>query len=487
MNSFPRLYEQVVEKIKLQIERGVLKPGQKVPSVRRFHRQLNVSVFTVTQAYWVLEKEGFLESRPKSGFFVRTPPLAAKNPVPKAVPALYPALSYNRIVLDMKAFAESIPVISDKSFSSFVCFPDNHSIPKALSQSIKKSWNRLGSEAYRFVFPPGNEKLRSELARHYLQCGLETAPDEILTTSGCMEAIQLCLRSVTQPGDIVAVQSPCFFGTLMTIRSLGLRIVEIPSDPETGMNLNILQKTLNRYKVKACFCMPNFSVPDTSVMPEKNKKRLVEMTNERDIPLIENDMYSDLYFGHTRPRPAKVYDKKGLVMLCASFSKTIGVGLRVGWTIPGKSLQELKGYKFLRDMTGQAATEEGVADFLANGGYQRYLRRQRKVYEKNLFHLQKAVHEHFPAGTSFEIPQGGTHLWIGLPKEVDGMTVIQQAMGQKIIAFAGPHASMGGPYKNYISLAQPKPWSEKTEAAVKTLGDLTKKQTTETKKLAHHS
>ena len=472
-----KLYEQVAAKITDQINQGILKPGQRLPSVRRFSRQWNVSVSTVIKAYWLLENGGFLESRPQSGFYVRSTPGLIENPRTADLPALQSIPPIDKVVSEIRDAGAAIPAwTTPENVCLGIPFPDPHMLPASLANSLIKTWRQIGPKAFTYNFPPGSEALRLQLARHYLDRGMDVSPGDIVPTSGCNEAIDLSLRSVVRPGNVVAVETPCFFGYLMILKALQVRVVEIPSDPKEGMDLDILRKTLRRHPVKACLSMPNFQVPFGSVMPDSNKQRLVEMLAEKEIPLIESDLYGDIYFGEKRPKPAKAFDKSGLVMLCSSFSKSLAPGLRIGWAVPGRWMMNLYGFKVLVRNTSQWVTEEAVAAFMSNGSYERHLRHMRKHYFENMNHFRRALMEHFPEGIRVSLPQGGTMLWVELPKKIDVIRLYQEALRQKIYIIVGHIFSMNPKYVNHLSFCYAEPWSRRIEKAIQTLGILAKKQ-----------
>ncbi len=125
------------------------------------------------------------------------------------------------------------------------------------------------------------------------------------------------------------------------MQSLGLHVIEIPTDAVTGIDLNYLEEAIKKSGIKACVFVPSFNNPLGCCMPDENKKALVELITKHRIPLIEDDIYGELYFGHHRPRCCKTYDKEGWVLYCSSISKSLAPGYRIGWTIPGRFKEQL--------------------------------------------------------------------------------------------------------------------------------------------------
>jgi DNA-binding transcriptional MocR family regulator len=333
---------------------------------------------------------------------------------------------------------------------------------------------RAGSASLEYDMPPGCLALRRALARRALDWGMKISPDEIITTSGCMEAILLCLRAVTRPGDTVAVESPTYFALIQVMEQLGLKALEIPTHPRSGMDLDALDGALRTRRVAACLAIPNFNNPLGSLMPAAAKERLVAILARREIPLIEDDLYGDLHFGPERPHVAKSYDSKGLVMLCGSFSKSLAPGYRVGWMMPGRFFEKTKDLKCTS--TGATATlpQLALADYCANGGYDHHLRGLRHALQRQMEHVSHAVAESFPSEIKMTRPTGGLVLWVELPARVDALKLHAKALAEKISIAPGPMFSPRQNFRNFIRLSCGEPWSPTIERAIGVLAYLVK-------------
>ena len=465
------LYEQVADHIIKLIGSGTLHVGERLPSIRKLSSQMEVSISTVLQAYMVLEDKEWIEAKPQSGYYVR----ATRNlpPEPKAsTPSqVVTRVGVNELVAQVFQSAHD-PEMVQLALST----PSPDHLPvKRLNRLMAAATARSGARAVSYDFPPGYRPLRHEIARRSIDAGCRFSEDEIVTTHGTMEALNLCLRAVAKAGDIVAIESPAFYGTLQIIESLGMKALEVPADPRDGIVLDALASAIKRQKVKACLFVLNFSNPLGSCMPDAKKKELVELLGRREIPLIEDDIYGDLCFGSTRPRAAKAYDKQGLVLLCSSFSKTLAPGYRVGWTVPGRFKPQVESLKFTSSMATCTAPQLAIADFLQSGGYDRYLRRIRRILMSQVQQMSSAVGRYFPAGTKVTRPQGGYVLWVELPRSVDSLELHRRALEQKISIAPGPIFSAKQKYKNFIRLSCGLPWTERIDRAVQTLADLTRK------------
>jgi DNA-binding transcriptional MocR family regulator len=461
------LYEDLAERLKSHIQRGVYSPGEKVPSVRRLSGQHRVSPATVVAAYRLLETQGWLEARPQSGFFVlhtdSQPPLTRQTCCEER-PC---SVSVNELAMRVMHASQRADLVSLGA-----AVPHTALLPlKALKESLTRTLRRDPDQGTRYSFPPGEEVLRVQIARRADAAGCALGPDDIHITSGCQEALNLALRAVTQTGDIVAIESPAFFGTLQAIESLGLKALEIPTDAD-GLSLEALQLALERWPVKAVLAVTNFSNPSGALMPDERKHALVKLLADHDIPLIEDDIYGDLAFARERPHAAKAYDRHGNVLLCSSFSKTVAPGYRIGWIAPGRWAREVAHLKYVSSMATASLPQLAMADYLASGRYDRHLQRLRRVAEENLSRLRTSVARAFPVGTRISRPSGGFILWVELPANHDSMALFEHAQASGIGFTPGPLFSPQGKFGNCLRLAGGMPWEPRIEAAVQELGRL---------------
>ncbi len=465
------LYENLATQLKDRIRQGLYPPGERVPSVRRLSEQHRVSQATVVAAYRLLESHGWLEARPQSGFFARHPEAApppartsAANDGPCAVNVteLAVRLSRNTQRKDLVSFGAAVP------HADLLPLKD---LRASLNRCLRGEAN-AGDVGSRYSFPPGEEALRLRIARRAAESGCLYGADDIVVTDGCQEALNLALRAVAKAGDIVAIETPAFFGTLQAIESLGMQALEIPSDPDSGLSLEALTLALERWPVKAVVTVSNFSNPTGSLMPDSHKSKLVKLLAARDIPLIEDDIYGDLAHGRERPRACKAYDRSGNVLLCSSFSKTIAPGYRVGWIVPGRWRKQVEHLKYVSTMANATLTQLAVADYLADSRYERHLVRMRRVSADNLARMQAAIQRYFPAGTRTSRPTGGFVLWLELPEGRDSMALYDQALAAGISFTPGRLFSPQEKYGNCLRLAAALPWDARVEAALAELGRL---------------
>ncbi len=471
MGSAPKeyKYERTADDIAHLIETGALRPGDRIPSVRQMSRQRDISVTTVLQAYYLLEARGLIEARPRSGFYVRTdlpnhlpePEISSPDPDPTQV-------SVRDLVTRV--------VLTDAQNPDLVQLGAAHPNPRLaatqkLNRVLTSIVRRMGDESGTYNYVPGCEPLRAQIARRALTCGCSLGPDDVIVTTGCTEAVSLCLRAVCQPGDTVAIESPICFDALQCLEVLGLQALEIPTHPRDGISLDALRFAIEHNPVSACLVISNFNNPLGSCIPDANKKALVALLTEHQIPLIENDIMGEIHFDERRPMVAKAHDHEGWVMLCSSFSKSLCPGYRVGWVVPGRFYSAVRWLKYTSTLAAPTLSEYAIAEFMDSGSYAPYLRRTRRAYARRVASLSQAVRRFFPEETRLTRPAGGFVLWVQLPDGVDSLELYRRALRVKIAITPGYLFSATQQYRNFIRINAAN-WSSEAERAVERLGEI---------------
>jgi DNA-binding transcriptional MocR family regulator len=462
-------YEQVAANVAHLIESGTFRPGDRIPSVRQLSRQQKVSVTTVLEAYYLLEAQGLIEARPRSGFYVRTdlphdmpePEISSPEPDPTEV--------------SMRELVTRV-VLADVSDPNLVQLGAAHpnaalSATQQLNRIMAALARRMGNASGLYDYVPGCEALRVQIARRAVAAGCSLGPDDVVITSGCSEAVSLALRAVCRPGDTVAIESPISFDALQCLEVMGLQALEIPTDPRDGISIEALRFAIQHNPVSACLVISNFNNPLGSCIPDENKRELVALLAEHQIPLIENDIFGEIYFDERRPSVAKAYDRQGLVMLCSSFSKSLCPGYRVGWVVPGRFKGAIQWLKYTSSLAAPTLPEHAIAEFLSGGGYDPHLRRIRHTYARRVAALSQAVRRFFPEESKLTRPAGGFLLWVQLPETVDSLELYRQALKAGIAITPGYLFSATQQYRNFIRLNAAN-WSEEAERAIARLGEL---------------
>ena len=463
------LYQQIAKNIELKINSQVLRIGDKLPSVREICREQGVSMSTALEAYYFLEGMGLIESRPKSGYYV-------SNLIKRKIAV--PEISNPGSIADYN----QTEMLIDKVFHGFhsedsvlfsVGVPTKEFLPVArLNKLLTKAIHELPGSGTQYENVQGNERLRRQIARTSIHWGGHLQAEDLVITSGCMDALCVSLMVATRPGDTIAVESPVYFGLLQLAQSLGRRIIEMPTDPVTGIDLGSLKKLLTYEKVHAVFVISNFNNPLGSCMPEENKRELVKMLTEKNIPIIEDDIYADLYFGNHRPKSCKSFDTEGNVIWCGSISKTLAPGYRVGWVAPGRFKSKLIRQKLYTSVSSATLQQQVVATFLESGRYENHLRKMRYSLHSNYLKMTGCIVENFPENIKLGKPQGGFVLWIELPEHLNTIELLDILMKEKISIAPGRVFTLQDQYLNCMRLSFGLDWNEHVEKALTRIGEI---------------
>ncbi|MES2238845.1 MAG: PLP-dependent aminotransferase family protein [Bacteroidota bacterium] len=465
------LYLKIAKIIEEQIASETLQIGDKLPSIRTVQKIYDVSINTVKQAFLELESKSLIESRPKSGYYV-----SKSFSTKLGLPSISKLNLSDKEKTPEDLISKVFNTLTNKDITQFsLGITDNSMLPIAkLNKGIIKAIRNLEDSGTGYEPAQGNLNLRRNVAKWSFTWDGHLKEDDIITTSGALNALFYCLMTVTKRGDAVAIESPVYFGILQMIKSLGLNIIELPSHPVTGVSIEDLKKVLP--KIKACCFVTNFNNPLGSCMPDENKKELVRLLTKHDIPLIEDDLYGDIFFGTSRPKPCKAFDKTGIVMWCGSVSKTLAPGYRVGWVAPGKFKEKMIRQKLLHTLSSPPLYQEVIADFMEHGRYEHHLRKLRNTLYTNYLHFQHTIEEYFPENTKISKPQGGFVLWLELDPRIDTAALYDIAIQQKISFAPGRMFTQHDQFNNCMRLNFAVKWDEKVEASLKKLGLLIKNE-----------
>lgn len=471
MTAPPTLYRRLADHYLDAMRAGTLAVGDRFPSVRKLMSTHEVSLSTALQTCRHLEDQGWLEARPRSGYYVRLPRRQGMLPAQDVVAAapLEPAdyVGIHARVSEILALGQSRPVRVNLALA--VGSPELYPGP-ALQRGMQRTLRLQPNLLTTMVRHHGHPVLRQALVRRALPRGITAAPDEVVVTHGCIEAVNLALRAVTQPGDTVAVESPTFYGLLQVLETLNLRALEIPTSPFTGLSLDALAFALERESgIKAVVTMPTLHNPLGTVMPDAHKERLVRLCEERGVPLIEDDIYGDL--GGEQPyRAAKSYDSSGSVIYCQSLNKLLAPGLRLGWLLAGRWQARVEMLKYSQSRYTEELAQIVAGGFLDSPAFDRHLRQLRSALKAQREQMADGIARHFPAGTRLSVPEGGMLLWVELPAGVSGRVVFEQALERGIKLSPGSMFSNGRRFDHFIRLVSGRPHTAAVEKALREVG-----------------
>lgn len=464
-------YESLAADMEASIRHGVLRLGDRLPSVRQVCASRGVSASTVFQAYYLLEARGLIRARERSGYFVaatgqQAPPQPTETSQPEQRRFAVVDVSERVFeVLESSMARDVVPLGS--AFPSPLWFPFQR-----LGLSMAKAAKSLDPWSTVDDLTPGHAGLRRQIALRYLAEGMRLAPTELVVTNGALEALNLCLAAVTQPGGAVVIESPCFYGALQALERLGLQAIEVPTHPREGMDLAALEAAIVEHRPQAIWLMTGFQNPLGSLMPQAKKQALVALVSRYQVPLLEDDVYGELYFSEQRPLPAKAFDSEGWVMHCASFSKCLAPGWRIGWAAPGRFTQAVARQKLTTTLATNAPTQLALAHYLETGGLDKHLRKLRHTLLTQRDRMAQAIARYFPAGTRATHPEGGYFMWLELPPHVDALELHRKALDHRISVAPGPIFSASHAFSHCLRLNYGHVWDAAMEQALATLGAL---------------
>ncbi len=462
------LYQQVIELVLSMEKSGALIPGDKLPSLRKLSRRVGVSIPTVKQAYIELERLNKIESRPKSGYFLinKIPKIGQPKttifedcPVEVRCQTLIEK-SYQAVHLpEMIPLGISHPVMA--------CPPD-----KTLARIMRRILSQSGPKVMAYGPMDGYLPLKKYLAQRYNQQGIAARASDIVITNGAQEALAIALQSVAKLGDIIAVESPTYFGILELIENLGMMALEIPTCSEKGVCLEAVERSLKNNNVTACIFSSLINNPTGSIMPEKNRKKLVQLIEEKGVHLIEDGVYEELHFDDRVVRSLQAYSTKGLVLTCNSVSKTIAPSYRVGWLLSHRYEQVAKGLKRALSCSSSLLNQYVVLDYLRSGEYHRNIKKLRQILRRNKERAISLIATYFPTNTLMSNPQGGGVIWVELPNEASAEELFYAGVKAGISITPGILFSPSNKYQSCARISYGLPWDDKVDEAIKRLGQL---------------
>ena len=468
--------EEIEAAILNLIKHGAVAPGERLPSIRKLATRYRMSITPVTEAFRHLEAQGLVESRPNAGYYVSQSVLS------------HPIFADQHKNLNLY-FNERYEML-DERFSNYgsIAFNSKSNITIPLGATAASTHfypcEELNAHLARECRQPLSDenyqvKLHDELdlkqgiMKWMIPCGSPVSIDELSLFSGVSQALTLCLRACTEPGGLVAVESPGHVGFFFQTEFLRLKVLPVPSNPGTGLDVNAFSRMLKTGPIPSCLVLcSNFSNPTGALMPDAAKLALVQLCSRYEIPIIEDDILGDIYFGAQRPRPLKSFDPDN-VLYISGFGKALSPALRTAWVAAGRHKDALAFYKHLTASYIPSLLQHGLASFLASGAGARHLERFRSKIECTIQTYCRAVRESFPEGTVAELPKGGLYLWVRLPEGMDAALLSDQARVQGISV--SPAQIFNAPQQQWncfrINCAAV-PWSDQVHEGIVRLGQI---------------
>jgi DNA-binding transcriptional MocR family regulator len=478
------IYQQLASHYGEAIEQNILRLGMRMPSVRELMRRHRISLSTALQTLRLLEERGWVEARPRVGYFVRQPavPPLEDVPEPDLRAPLEPAGTPNH---PFAGINERISVLVESARRADVRVDlggatpgpelfDTAAMNKAAAALLREQPDIL---ALGRSTAGSHPQFQSIMALRALDGGIRVAPHDVLATAGNTEGVHLALAAVTQPGDTVAVESPTYYGLLQGVESLGLHTLEIPCSPSTGISLEALELAVRTQpRLKAVVVVPDLQMPLGTLMPDAQKAALAAFCRAHDLALVEDDSYRPLIEAAEAPRPIKSWDTSGHVIYCESLNKTLAPGLRQGWMTGGRWHERVQMLKFAQSRNTPLFGQLLAARWLASPAFERHLQRLRPRLRLQRERTAQAIARHFPTGTRLRLPPGGLSLWVQLPAGARSSVLFREALHQGIRIAPGAMFSNTDRYEGFVRVSCAQAFTEATEEAYRVLGRLARQQ-----------
>ena len=474
------LYQRLAADYAHAMAMGALQVGERMPSVREVMRRHTVSLSTALQMLRHLEAAGHLEARQRVGYFVRSAQGGA------LAPSSEPDLSQPVEGVDQAHFIginAHISLLLEQGRQAQVhtdiggCTPppglfDHHYLNRIVAKLLRDDPTLLVQGRSLLANQGNHPDFQQAMARRALASGIRVAPADVLATTGNSEAVSLALAAVCVSGDMVAVESPTYYGLLQVVESLQMQALEIPCSPRTGLSLEALELALQTQpRLKAVVVVPELQMPLGTRIPDEHKARLVELCAAHGVALIEDDSYG-LFVESSQPvRPIKAWDRlPGHVIYCEAFNKSMAPGLRQGWMNAGQWHGRVQMLKFARSRGTQTLAQLLAAACVGSPAHLRNLQRLKQQLRRQREGMAQLVARFFPLGTRLSLPPGGLSLWLEFPAGVSTSALFTQALARGIRTAPGSMFSNSGRYEHCMRLGCTLPVDGVVEQACRDLG-----------------
>ncbi|HUW63624.1 MAG TPA: PLP-dependent aminotransferase family protein [Spirochaetia bacterium] len=449
------LYLQIRNQIRQLILCGSLPPGYRLPSERGLAGLLGVNRSTVTGAYQELEADGLVESRVGRGTTVKPQAGGKEGGDPAGRPLVWKHLfsrQCNRVTSPLISdifewlnadgvisFAAGVPSADRQPAREFACL---------YGELLSRRRNILEHSPTAGYWP-----LREYIADHMAQRGVRTGPENVVIVAGSQQGLDLIARVLLEPGDVVVVEEPSYLGAIGVFRAAGVRLLGVPVDEE-GMRVDLLERLLERYRPKLIYTLPTFQNPSGVTMSRERRLALMQTAYRHQVPVLEDDAYSELYYDGIRPPLLKSLDPGDQVIYLSTFSKILFPGLRVGWVVaPAEVTRQLVLAKQLVDLHTNTPAQVALAEFCRRKLLAGHLTGVRKEYAQRRDAMLGALIESAPPGLAWNRPQGGYYVWCSLPPVVTATRLLAATSERKVVFLPGDAFFAGSGGSGFIRLS----------------------------------
>ncbi len=460
------IYRQVAEQIRSQIHTGRLPSGTRLPTVRSLSAELGVTPLTVHNAYNELQADGLIESVVGRGTYVSDEAERATLPVDTEQP-----FDPDNILGDILHIMRARHV---RSMAVAIPDPDLAPVDEIWGKvnQLRSEWTDLSGYGH----IEGDGKLRAALTTWLEDRAIRAAPSRILVTNGVMQGLNIVTRALTQAGDTVLTEEPTFLGYHHLLKAQKVRPLAIKLEKD-GPDLNQLERLLRVEKPRFYYSIPSFHNPTGVCFSAEKRAAIVELCRRYDTILVEDDVYSDLYYGNPPPPPMASLDTSGNVIYLGGFSKSIMSGLRIGFIHAApRFMPKFVAMRRVSDLSGAPMLQRLMAEFLNDGGFKRHMRRVRPQYEQRRNGMHDGLNRSMPSFVQWDKPAGGYCFWLNMPRMFAPGELYRLALENGIGIAAGEAFFAYDTGQEYFRLSFGNLTTEAQQAGIAQLGRLIREQ-----------
>ena len=340
-----------------------------------------------------------------------------------------------------------------------------------LREAFTRAFDRDSASIFAYHHPAGDHALRELLAEGLRRRGATVSGQQLITVTGCTQALQLMISVLIKPGEVVACEAPAYYGLLELLSEAGARVLPLPISGADGIDLASAEELLTRWRPRCLVVCSSLSNPSGATIPEKNREKLVELCRQLGIRIIEDDIYAELVDGGA-PKPMLAFDDGSTVSYVSSFSKSISPGLRVGLCLPGTLFEEVAARKCQQDLHSAVVTEAALREFLAAGAMEPHLTRLRSRNAHRRTLALDAIGRTFPEGARATLPRGGYMLWVELLHQISLERARDEARKQRVVFAAGDVFFAAKPATSCLRINCAKATEEELVHGIEVLGHI---------------
>lgn len=301
-------------------------------------------------------------------------------------------------------------------------------------------------------YSPQYAPLRAWITEYMGKRGVACTPEEVFITNGAQQGLAILSRLLLNPGDPAVIEQITFTGIQQVTVGRGARVITVPTDLETGVDLDALEKAFQQ-RARLAVIIPDFHNPLGVSLSQEKRQQIAELSARYAVPIIEDDPYSALRFENTPLPPIKCYDEEGTVFYLGSFSKMLAPAVRLGWIVaPADLIPRITALRESFDLESSILTQTAVYEFLARGWMKDHLQTFNAANHIRRNALIAALQHHFGDEAKWTEPEGGLFMWVTFPETVNTWELFDQAVEQKVVYVPGGAFAVEGGYTNTMRL-----------------------------------